>query len=681
MTGTAFERIRVALEQHGSRVTGTGSRLSAQCPAHDDRGPSLSLTGIDGQALLYCHAQCGTADVLGAIGLTLADLFDEPRGTEYRYDDGRTVHRTPFKKFRQTGNTKGSALYRAGKITAAVAAGHTVYVVEGEKDVHALETLSVAATCSAMGAGKASKADWTPLTGAKVVIVADRDDPGERHAADVRRILRGLHATVEIRHAATGKDAADHVAAGHGLDDLVPVDVADAKPRVVRSVDDEPIRPLPNYDPGLYDLHPVLGAIRDHAHSRCVGADALLLSVLALVSGSIPGGITIDSGLRRAVTPGLYVTLCAESGIGKTAAAGVAQDLLDVPVTYALSTGEGMLESFYGLVDVYNNKGDKTGTRRTIVRHNALFTADEGQTLFAEMAREGSKFGSILRSFWSGIGIGTANATADRNRLLPRGTYNGSVTIGLQPTLVGGLIGDTALGTAQRFLWAAAHDVYLNPSAPMWDGPLFIPPAIPRDPEGQPILSGQMFTVDSSITAELRAAEVAKMTLVVAADEHDSQRAVQLLKISATLAWIGGRLHVTAEDWILAEAILMESAVVRDALIDQAETAEREQIAAEGHKRAALKMVELSHNAVLVKVKTRLVELLQARGPMPKRDLTNGVNPKGGKRKLVPQALDELTAVGWVSLHQGSYSACSDAMPAGLVDPSDGVYVDLSVEG
>jgi 5S rRNA maturation endonuclease (ribonuclease M5) len=227
LAGTAFERLRVALEQHGSRVTGTGDRLSAQCPAHDDRGPSLSVTGIEGQTLVYCHAGCGTDDVLAAVGLRTADLFDEPRGVTYPYSDGRTVHRTPAKRFWQAGNTHGSALYRLDRVREAVAAGHTVFCVEGEKDCHALETLGVTATCSAMGAGKAGKADWTPLAGAKVVIVADRDEPGKRHALDVRRILRGLDTTIDVRLAATGKDAADHVAAGHGLDDFVPVDLPD----------------------------------------------------------------------------------------------------------------------------------------------------------------------------------------------------------------------------------------------------------------------------------------------------------------------------------------------------------------------------------------------------------------------------------------------------------------------
>jgi hypothetical protein len=49
---------------------------SARCPAHDDRGPSLSVREIDdGRVLLHCFSGCSTPQVLGALGLDLADLF------------------------------------------------------------------------------------------------------------------------------------------------------------------------------------------------------------------------------------------------------------------------------------------------------------------------------------------------------------------------------------------------------------------------------------------------------------------------------------------------------------------------------------------------------------------------------------------------------------------------------
>lgn len=50
----------------------------AFCPAHDDRiTPNLDVQeGEDGRALLICRAGCATEEVVGALGLTMRNLFD-----------------------------------------------------------------------------------------------------------------------------------------------------------------------------------------------------------------------------------------------------------------------------------------------------------------------------------------------------------------------------------------------------------------------------------------------------------------------------------------------------------------------------------------------------------------------------------------------------------------------------
>ena len=56
------------------RTTGFHPRQSqsdwrAQCPAHDDKQPSLSISeGQDGRVLMYCHAGCETLSVVGQQG-------------------------------------------------------------------------------------------------------------------------------------------------------------------------------------------------------------------------------------------------------------------------------------------------------------------------------------------------------------------------------------------------------------------------------------------------------------------------------------------------------------------------------------------------------------------------------------------------------------------------------------
>ncbi len=60
------------------REVGPGKWIS-RCPAHDDRGPSLSIREMpDGRVLLHCFAECPNTEVVAVIGLTLADLVPAP---------------------------------------------------------------------------------------------------------------------------------------------------------------------------------------------------------------------------------------------------------------------------------------------------------------------------------------------------------------------------------------------------------------------------------------------------------------------------------------------------------------------------------------------------------------------------------------------------------------------------
>ncbi|MFI6364158.1 toprim domain-containing protein [Nocardia sp. NPDC050630] len=114
--------------------------------------------------------------------------------------------------------------WKLADIREALDTGREIYVCEGEKDVQAANRAGLIATCNAMGAGS-----WTPehakwLRGAgRVIVVADRDRPGYRHAAKVAETLHGQVGEVRVMQARDGKDLSDHFAAGHMLEDLEPV--------------------------------------------------------------------------------------------------------------------------------------------------------------------------------------------------------------------------------------------------------------------------------------------------------------------------------------------------------------------------------------------------------------------------------------------------------------------------
>jgi len=65
------------LERFQAKRVGAG--YMAQCPAHEDRNPSLSIVEKAGRILLKCQAGCETREVLGSAGLTFEDLREEPK--------------------------------------------------------------------------------------------------------------------------------------------------------------------------------------------------------------------------------------------------------------------------------------------------------------------------------------------------------------------------------------------------------------------------------------------------------------------------------------------------------------------------------------------------------------------------------------------------------------------------
>ncbi|MCL4291382.1 MAG: AAA family ATPase [Thermoleophilia bacterium] len=229
------------------RAKRSGTGWTARCPAHDDRTPSLSVSeGDDGRLLVKCHAGCATEAVVAALGLALADLApDTPSRNgateivatyDYRDETGQTIFQTVRlapKGFRQRrpdgaggwdwklGNAR-RVLYRLPELRAAIDAGTApIYVCEGEKDVEAVRAAGAIATCNPMGAGKWRNEYAEQLRGAGwIIVIADNDDSGRKHAAEVANSLKGAGIDATIALPAKGKDASDHLAAGLGLGEL-----------------------------------------------------------------------------------------------------------------------------------------------------------------------------------------------------------------------------------------------------------------------------------------------------------------------------------------------------------------------------------------------------------------------------------------------------------------------------
>ena len=68
-----IDAVLARLEKARQRQPG---QWSARCPAHDDKGPSLSLRETpEGAVLLHCFGGCSVADVVAALGMDMPALF------------------------------------------------------------------------------------------------------------------------------------------------------------------------------------------------------------------------------------------------------------------------------------------------------------------------------------------------------------------------------------------------------------------------------------------------------------------------------------------------------------------------------------------------------------------------------------------------------------------------------
>ncbi len=254
---TPTERVLEALREHGYNPIAqpdSDKHWQCCCPAHDDRNPSLSIsTGIDGRALVYCHAACEAEAICEAVGLSLRDLMAErsnrndeaTRGKsrivatyDYRDEADKIVFqvvRFEPKDFRQrrpddnggwNWKVKGIRVVPFLLPRIVKHPNETAFVVEGEKDALALSKLGLVATCNSGGAGKWRAEHAEFLRGRHVVVLPDNDEAGGKHADQVARSLSGVATSIkviELPGLPPKGDVSDWLAGGGTKDELLRI--------------------------------------------------------------------------------------------------------------------------------------------------------------------------------------------------------------------------------------------------------------------------------------------------------------------------------------------------------------------------------------------------------------------------------------------------------------------------
>jgi putative DNA primase/helicase len=244
------------------RVQEEGSNYRAECPACGSH--SLWITPATDDSVLYnCKRGCEQAEVtekLHELGIFFPSsreryVYEAADGTKlfikHRFrKDGEQRKRQWYQCYAKSGLTpathnskkKGTwsasgckickrkklpiVLYHLPEVVAAIEARDVIYLCEGEKDAEAIRDHKAVATSTENGASDWNSTYAGQLDGAKaVIIIADNDDAGKRGALNRYLSLKDHAESVTVVYAREGKDAYDHFAFGHGLNDFVEADI------------------------------------------------------------------------------------------------------------------------------------------------------------------------------------------------------------------------------------------------------------------------------------------------------------------------------------------------------------------------------------------------------------------------------------------------------------------------
>jgi len=262
-----------------------GKGVAVFCPVHETTGdhkrPSLHVTeGSGGRTLVDCKAGCPTEDVMAAVGLSMADLFDHPMSernrvervdsimpmalsqqksppgmvvAKYRYRDPQTnamcyeILRLEYPdgskqfRFRRPDGHGGwlyrvddtpLLLYRSPELAASDPSTTTVYLCEGEGNADAVMGLGLLAVSAPFGAGKFGMGKGRyeeQLRGRPVVVLQDNDDPGAGDVETKAASLYGKAASVKtllLPDLPDKGDVVDWITAGGTREALVALTTA-----------------------------------------------------------------------------------------------------------------------------------------------------------------------------------------------------------------------------------------------------------------------------------------------------------------------------------------------------------------------------------------------------------------------------------------------------------------------
>ncbi|WP_373138288.1 hypothetical protein [Mycobacterium marinum] len=391
----------------------------------------------------------------------------------------------------------------------------------------------------------------------------------------------------------------------------------------------------------------VLGHVLTLARARGTGPWAVLGSVLAHATATIPPEVALPGIIGGRMSLNLFVALVGPSGAGKGAAEAAAMagfkftgpHVLRVP----LGSGEGVARTFRPI-------GTKPGEPNPTT--TAIFTAPEIDSWAALASRSGSTLSAEHRKLWSGESIGFANAGKETRVIVEAGSYRACQIIGVQPLRSQAILGAADGGLPQRYIWVPTSD----PDAP--DHPPEDPGVCTvKTPTWKRTAARHLSVVGADIdlvipevaVTAIRAHRLAVLREDPAVDPLDGHALLTRLKVAAALMALEGRTLIGDDDWHLAACVMDISNRTRErcqrTLLDQSRTANT------ARALAAAEREEIVSDRKAQRARATILRKIDARDQLTKNQLRMAM--KADIRDYLDTALSDLLDAREITVSPG----------------------------
>lgn len=344
----------------------------------------------------------------------------------------------------------------------------------------------------------------------------------------------------------------------------------------------------------FWNSRDILTHIYRYAKANQLPPWGLLGAVMARVATAMPPTVKLPDEGTLNILVGL-VGLPSD-GKGRSITHARKAVMMDAIVKQvALGTGHGIVHQY---------KREKAGVLETLATQ-VMFVSTEIDKMTAHTKGQGSTLDSELRAAWSNEPLGGAYSTEGKRIILEPDTYRLTAVVCVQPERAGSLMGGSAGGTPQRWLWFPAYDEHMEDDRIMWPAVELALPEIDGEIDYAPVM-WEDISKDRARRARDR-----KWAAQNVMSGHDLYNRA---KVACILAVMDGRGTCDDEDWHLAGIVMTVSTHERDEILNALKVAGEREAKSRGRLRgvenaAAERVVD---ETMIRRTRDRIMKMLTA---------------------------------------------------------------------